>query len=469
LLAGGLGIIAAYWAKSVLVSLLPPNIVVHLDFSIDARVLLYTLGLAVVATLLFGLVPALQASRTDRMAVLKDRTGAPTGSARWYGVRGGLVMVQVALSLVALVGAGLFIHSLSNAQKIDPGFEVKHELVMFLDLAPEHYPQAEAENFYRDVVQRLDSLPMVAAASLSDTPPLGGGLERTTFPDGVDTSDPRNGKLTPVEAVAPGFFEAAGVPLLRGRAFTEQDNASGQEVAIVNEAAADTFWPGQDPLGKRLHFLGETWVVTVVGEVKTVKYVSLGEPPQPAIYFPLKQHYSAFVTLFVRTKGDPMQAIASVRSTVHSMIPSVPLLRVETVGQVLVDSLTPPKIGAELLGAFGFVALATIGTYGVMSYSVNQRSQEIGIRITLGAQPRDVVRLILANGMAMVAVGIAFGLGFSVLLARGMNQLLYGIGSFDAPSFLITAAILVLVALAACYVPARRAMRVDPIIALRYE
>jgi predicted permease len=471
LAAGALGIIAAFWAKSVLLTFFPPGIVRRLDFSIDARVLLYTLGLAAAATLLFGLVPALQASRTDRMGALKDRTGAPTGSTHWYGLRGALVMVQVALSLVALVGAGLFIHSLSNAQKIDPGFEVKHELVMFLNLAPEHYQQADAENFYRDVVQRLDTLPMVAGASLSDTPPLGGGLERTTFTDGVDTSDPRNGKLTPVEAVAPGFFQAAGIPLLSGRTFTEQDDATTEDVAIVNQAAAETFWPGQDPIGKRLHFLSETWVVTVVGEVKTVKYGSLGEPPQAAVYFPLKQHYSAFVTLYVRAKGDPTQAIAGVRDTVHSMIPSVPLLRVQTMDQVLVDSLTAPKIGAELLGAFGLIALvlAAIGTYGVMSYSVNQRSQEIGIRVTLGAQPSDVVRLILGNGMAMVAVGIAFGLGFSVLLARGMNQLLYGIGAFDAPSFFITAAILVIVALGACYIPARRAMRVDPIVALRYE
>lgn len=471
LLAGALGVLAAFWAKSVLVSFLPADVVAHLDFSIDGRVLLYTLAMAVIATLLFGLVPALQASRTDRMAALKDRTGAPTGSARWYGLRGALVMVQVALSLVALVGAGLFIHSLSNAQKIDPGFEVKHELVASIDLAPEHYQQPQAENFYRDVVQRLDTLPMVAAASLSDTAPFSGSLQRTTFTDGVDATDPRNGKLTPVEAVEPGFFDAANIALLRGRTFTDQDDATTQDVAIVNQAAAETFWPGQDPLGKRLHFLGETWVVNVVGEVKTTKYISLGEPPQPAIYFPLKQHYSSAVTLYVRTKGDPTKAMASVRNTVHSMIPAVPLLRVETMGQLLVESLTAPKIGAELLGAFGLIALvlAAIGTYGVMSYSVTQRSQEIGIRITLGAQPTDVVRLILGSGMAMVAVGIAFGLGFSVLLARGMNQLLYGIGSFDAPSFLITAAILVLVALAACYVPARRAMRVDPIIALRYE
>jgi len=471
LIAGALGILFAYWGKSVLVSLLPNGLVRHLDFSLDGRVLVYALGLALIATILFGLVPALQASKPDRMASLKDRTGAPTGSTRWYGLRGMLVMIQVALSLVALVGAGLFIHSLRNAQQINPGFEVKHELVMFVNLAAEHYAQPQAEAFYRDVVARLDALPMVAAASMADTPPFSGGLERTTFTDGVDTSDPRNGKLTPVIAVAPGYFPAAGIMLLRGRDFTDSDDASNAMVAVVNQALADSFWAGQDPLGKHLHFLGEAWDVTVIGEVNTVKYATLGEPPQAIVYMPLKQHYSPAVVLYVRTKGDPTKALPSVRNAVQSLIPSVPLLRVQTVGQVLVQSLTAPRIGAELLGTFGLLALvlAAIGTYGVMSYSVSQRTHEIGVRMALGAQRRDVLRLILANGLAMVAAGVAVGLGLSTLLARSMSALLYGIGIFDAPSFLITAVLLIAVAMAACWIPAWRAMRVDPMEALRYE
>jgi len=471
LIAGILGIAAAYWGKSVLVPLIPPQLAANLDFTIDTRVFVYTFGLAILATLLFGLVPALQGSRMDRMAALKDRTGAPTGSARWYGLRGVLVMIQVALSLIALVGAGLFIHSLNNAQKIDPGFEVKREMIMFVNLAAEQYQQPQAEQFYKDVVQRLRELPMVQDASISDTPPLGGGLARTTFTDGVDTNDARNGKLTPIVAPAPGFFSAAGITLLRGRDFTEQDDAKGAMVAVVNRAAADGFWPGQDPLGKHLHFLGEPWDVTVVGEVNTAKYLTLGEPPQAVVYMPLKQHYSPFVTLFVQTKADPAQTIGSVREAVHSMIPSVPLLRVQTMSQVLVNSLSAPRMGAELLGTFGLLALllAAIGTYGVMSYSVSQRSQEIGIRMTLGAQRGHVLRLILGGGLAMVCVGVAAGLIASSLLARSMSSLLFGIGMFDAPSFLLTAALLIGVAMAACYLPARRAMAVDPLVALRYE
>jgi predicted permease len=471
LVASTLGILLAYWGKTALVSLLPPFFARNLNLKLDGRVLLYTLVLAFAATILFGLIPALQASKADRMAALKDRTGAPTGSARWYGLRGILVMVQVALSLVALAGAGLFIHSLRNAQQVDPGFEVKHELVMSVDLGAEKYAQPQAEAFYRDVVERLRALPLVAGASIADSGPFSGGFQRTTFTDGVDSTDPRNGRLTPVVAVAPSFFSTAGITLLSGRDFDEQDDAKGAMVAVVNRAMAESFWPGQDPLGKHVHFLGETWDVTVVGEVNTVKYSTLGEPPQAIVYMPLKQHYSPFVSLYVRTNGDPAKALGTVRSTVQSLIPTIPLARVQTVGQVLLQSLTAPRIGAELLGTFGLMALilAAIGTYGVMSYSVSQRTPEIGIRMTLGAQQGDVLRLILAGGLAMVLVGVAFGLGFSALLSRSMSSLLFGIGAFDAPSFLAVAALLILVAMAACWIPARRATHVDPMVALRYE
>jgi predicted permease len=470
LLASVLGIFCAYWGRSLLLSLLPGGFP-QLDFSIDGRVLLYTLGLALVATVLFGLIPAWQASRSDSVASLKDRTGAPTGSARWYGLRGILVMVQVALSLIALVGAGLFIHSLRNAQQIDPGFEVKHELVMFVNLGAEHYPQAQAEQFYQNVVERLKGLPMIANASISDTPPMGGGLARTTFTDGVDITDPRNGKLTPVVAVASGYFETAGVTLLRGRDFTDADTPQSQMVAVVNRAFADVMYPGQEVLGKHIHFLGETWDIAIVGEVNTVKYSSLGEPPQPLVYLALKQQYSPAVTIFVRTKNAPAADMATVRAAVKEVAPNLPLLRTQTMQQRIVNSLVFPKVAAQLLGTFGFLALilAAIGTYGVMAYSVNQRTQEIGIRMALGAQRGDVMRLILSSGMSMVVGGVVVGMGISVLFARSMSSLLFNIGSFDPASFLTTAALLILVALAACWIPARRAMRVDPIVALRYE
>ncbi|HEV2388859.1 MAG TPA: ABC transporter permease [Candidatus Acidoferrales bacterium] len=471
LTAGALGIVCAYWGRALLLRLLPPGLVARLDFSLDTRVFLFTLVLSLAATALFGLMPAVRATASQRIASLKDRTDLPTGSQRWYGLRGALVMAQVALSLIALVAAGLFVHSLRNARQIDPGFEVNHELLMFLNPGAEHYDQARAEQLYRQLVERLNGLPMVAGASLADAAPFAGGLARTTFPGSVDTSDPRNGKLTPVIAVEPAFFATSGITLIRGRGFTDQDDAQSAMVAVVNRALVDQMWPGQDALGKHLHFLLTNWDVRVVGIVNTVKYATLGEPPQPIVYFPLKQHYSPMVTVYVRTKGDPGAAIPTVRSAVQAVAPDLPLRNVQTGPQLLDQSLTAPRLGAELLGAFGLLALllASIGTYGVVSYSVSQRTQEIGIRMALGAQPTGILRLILESGMAMVVVGVAAGLGLSTLLAHSMNSLLYGIGAFDPPSFLGTAALLIAVALAACWIPARRAASVDPVIALRHE
>ena len=471
LVAGGLGILCAFWAKKLILGLIPQNAVPQdLNFNLDGRVMLFTFGLAIVSTLLFGMMPAWQSSRADRLAALRDRTDAPTGSTRWYGLRGALVMLQVALSLIALMGAGLFIHSLKNAQDIDPGFEVKHELVLRLNLGPEGYTQARAEQFYDDVVDRVKAAPMVADAGIADTGPFQANIARTTFLEGADRADPRNGHTTPVTEVKPGFFAASGMTLVKGRDFTDHDDANSTMVAIVNQAFVNKNWPGQDPIGKHLYMLLTTWDLHVVGVVNTVKYQTLGEEPQPIIYLPLKQHYMPLVALWVRTKGDPAAAAASVRDAVHGMDKALQL-RDRTVSSFLDDTLAPARVGAELLGTFGFLALAlaAIGTYGVMSYSVNQRTQEIGIRMALGAGKGDVLRLILGGGMAMVMVGIVAGLAVSTLLTRSMNTLLFGIGLFDPASFFGTAVILVAVALLACWLPARRAARVDPMVALRYE
>lgn len=470
--AGVLGVCCAFGAKRLITSLLPADALpASADLSVDGRVLLFTLGLSLLATALFGLMPALQSSRSDRLASLRDRTDAPTGSTRWYGLRGLLVMFQVALSLVALIGAGLFIHSLKNAQQIDPGFDVKHVLSMFVNLGAERYSQPKAEQFFQDLTERLRTLPMVAGASFADAPPLGlSAIQRTTFTDS-DTTDPRKGKPTVVVVVPPGFFSTAGMTLIRGRDFTDQDTAQSPMVALVNDAAAQQFWPNQDPLGRHLHFMLQTWDVSVVGVVNTVKFQTLGEPPRPAIYFAFKQQFAPAMNLWIRTKGDPRAALANVRSTVQSMDASLPIRRVFTGDDLLDQSLSAPRLGAELLGGFGFLALvlAAMGTYGVMSYSVSQCRQEIGIRMALGAQRQDVLRLIVGGGMAMVWIGIAVGCGLSLLLARSISTLLYGVGVFDAASFFGTAVLLTITALAACLIPAQRAARVDPVVALRYE
>jgi predicted permease len=474
LLAAVFGILFAYWARPAVLWLLPsgPGTPANrYDISLDYHVLGFTLGLSLLATIIFGLVPALQASSPDRISALRDRTDAPSGGGRWYGLRGALVMTQVAFSLIALIGAGLFVHSLRNAQEVDPGFDVNHTIVFGLNTTAQKYSQAQAEQFYKDVRERVGALPGVAAVGESDTFPLSGGLQRTTFKDGVDYSDPRNGKLTPVDAVAPGYFSGAGITMLRGRDFTDHDDANSQLVAVINQALADRLYSGQDPVGKHLHFFQETWDVEIIGLVRTVKYATLGEPSQPIVYFALKQQFSPFVALNVRATGDPNAALPSIRAAVQALDPKMQLQFVSTVQTIVDQDLSGAKLGAELLAAFGLLALvlAAVGTYGVMSYTVSQRTQEIGIRMALGAQPGDVSKLIVGNGMAMVVAGTIAGLIVSAVLSRFVSNLLYGIGNFDWLAFVVTSGLLLGVALIACLVPARRAMLVDPIIALRHE
>jgi len=473
LIAGGFGILTASWLKNLIVSLIPNGLPGNVDTSLDVRVLVFAVLLAVAASVLFGLAPALQASNPNQMVALRDRTDNPAGATRWYGLRGILVMIQVALSLIALVGAGLFIHSLKNAQNMDPGFETKHSFVMGLSPDSQKYTQGRGEQYYQAVLEQVRALPMVTSVALSDTAPFNGNISRTTFPEGVDQNDPENGTLTPIFNVSPGYFSAEGIPMLSGRDFDLHDDANSHMVAVVNQAFVEQNWPGpiDRAIGKHLHFLSQTWDVQVIGIVKTVKYLTLGEPPQAIVYMPLKQHYFGNVALFVRTNVEPSAAISIVRDTVQPLDRAMPLANVRTVQQLLDQSLVAPRVGAELLGAFGLLALllAAIGTYGVMSYSVSQRTQEIGIRMALGAQSSDVLMLILGSGFAMILAGIVVGLVFSMILTRSMNTLLFGIGMFDPISFFGTAGILVLVAMFACFLPARRAMRVDPLIALRYE
>jgi predicted permease len=381
------------------------------------------------------------------------------------------VSVQVALSMIALSSAGLFIHSLRNVARVAPGFETQNEAVMLLDLDVQHYSQLRAEEFYRNVIERLRGLPTVGNASLADVSPLKGSFLRTTFTDNVDRSDPANGKLNGIINVEPGFFAAAGIPFLRGRDFSEFDDPRGRMVAVVNETAAQRMWSGEDPLGKQLHFLLETWDVEVVGVVKTAKWESLSEEPQPIIYFPLKQHYTPFVCLYIRTNANPNTVLPSVLAIVRSLDSKIEPAHVRTGEQILDESLTTRRIGAELLGAFGALALilALIGIYGVMAYSVSQRTQEVGIRMALGAQPGDVFKLLIGRGMVLSASGMVAGLVAALLLTRVLSSLLFGVSPHDPITFGGVTMLLGLVALLACYVPARRATRIDPMVALRYE
>jgi len=477
-LAGVLGLLVAYWARDLLWSLRPPFLAqngVQLDLTFDARVLLFTLGLSVVTGLVFGLVPALQASRTDLVNTLKERTAQSRGLYRLFGVRNILVMAQVALSMLALIGSGLFLRSLWKAQQIDPGFNTQNLMIVNFDLGTQGYDQPRGLEFYRRLSERLNALPMVQAAGVSSSAPFAGGFQRTVFPQGVDNTDRRNGALTPFNSVDTGYLEAMGIPILRGRNFTAADREGAPLVAIVNEAMVRRFWPNEEALGRRFTVFGESWVFEVAGIARNSKYLTLGEAPQPIVYVPIEQIYVPAVTLHVRTKGDPAAVIGTIRAEVQAQDRNLPLTGVNTMQETLAQVLWAPKMGAGMLGLFGLLALflASLGIYGVMSYSVTQRRHEIGIRMALGAQASDVMGLVLRQGLIIVGAGLIAGLGLGAALtglARNqMSQILFGVDSMDPVTFGGTAVILASVALIASYLPARRATRVDPMVALHYE
>jgi len=466
-----IAILFAKWARPALFWLLPGGRPRNLDVSLDLRVFAFTLGLSLLSTILFGLVPAIQVSNPKRVSALHDRTGAPSGSNRWYGLRNVLVMTQVAFSLIALISAALFIHSLRNAREVDPGFDVAHSMVILIDTTAERYTQARAEQFYTQVTERVRALPGVAGTSLVDNRPLSGGLGTIAFKENVDASDERNGEPTGLVRVAPGYFSAAEISMLRGRDFTEHDDADSQKVLVVNQALADIFWQNQDPIGKQVRFYKRPWVFSVVGVVRTVKSISLGEPPQPVVFMPLKQLFNPQVWLWTRSSENVNGTLPTVRAAVQSLDPTMQLTFVSTVQKLVDNNLTGARLGAELLTAFGLLALilAAVGTCGVTYYAVSQRTHEIGVRMALGARREDVLRLILGSAMAAVIGGVGAGLLASIFLARSVSGLLYGIGMFDPLAFGATSALLIVVALIACLFPAVRAMRVDPIVALRYE
>jgi putative ABC transport system permease protein len=472
LAGGGAGLAISIGFRSALLAFRPPFLNPgDIDLTMDPRVLVFTMVLALGTAFAFGMLPAWQAIRFSLNDTLKEGGGRSGSGGGRHTVRNGLIVVEVALSMIALVGSGLFLSSLHNAQQIDPGFETKNLLVMSFDLGAQNYTEAQGRGFHRRLMERLRAIPQVVDASVASNAPLGGGFARTVFPEGVDPTDKRNGILTLVNQVDTEYFKTSGTSILHGRAFADTDQEGAPLVAVVNQAFADKFFPGQDAIGRRFRCWGETWILEIVGVARTAKQVTLGEEPAPAFYLPMLQQYSPGVTLHVRTSGDPMAVMTTVRSTVQELDKQLPLVQVQTISQLLDGALWPARFGAMLLLVFGLLALtlAAIGIYGVMSYSVQQRQQELGIRIALGAQKRDVLRLVLGQGLWLAGVGALVGLVAAFLMARAVSALLFGVNALDPVTFTGVPVVLISVALVACYVPARRATRVDPIIALRYE
>jgi predicted permease len=472
LLGAAVGLVLAYWGRNVLWSYRPSFIEQHdIDLSLDSHVLLFTLGIALLTGALFGAVPAIKASAPNLADTLK--AGGRGNSVGWRSnpVRSLLVVFETALALVALVGAGLFIRSQQNAQHIDPGFESEKLFMMAFDLGALHYNEGRAQQFYRSAVERAMASPGVEAATAASNFPIGGGFARTVFPEGQDEASGYRGTLTTTNAISPGFFHTLHIPVAQGRIFTDSDRRDTVLVAIANEAMAKHFWPNEDAVGKRFHFFGDPNLRQIVGVVKDTVVNQIGEAPQPVAYLPLTQEYSPFVTLQVRTTGNPEVALATVRGAVQSLDSNLAITNVQTIREIMNQGLWAPRMGAALLTLFGGLALilAGVGVYGVLSYSVNQQRHEIGIRRALGAQGTDVLRLVVGQGLRLAVAGLVLGLLMAVLFARLLASLLFGVSATDPWTFLGVAGVLLLVALFACYVPARRATTVDPLVALRYE
>ncbi len=474
-LGAGLGLLLAYWLLDTLRAAdLPLPVPVDDSLSLDGRVLGFTAILAVATGLLFGVAPALQASKPDVVPVLKNElVPSPSGQRGVFGglsFRQVLVISQVAASMIALVAAGLFVRSLRNAQAVETGFETKGVLVMNFNLGREGYTPERGQMFYHQIVERVSGLPGVQRASVAQSAPLAGGLLRSVFPEGVDTTT-RDRILVRVNAVSPGYLDTIGVPLVRGRDFTTADTATSPRVVIINEQMAQQFWPGEDALGKRFRFPDEDFT-TIIGIARNAKYTGVDEEPIPFIYEALKQRYTPAATLHARAAADAASLASAVRREVQSLDPTLSVFNIRTLEDQVSDSLQPLRINMILLTTFGVLALvlAAVGLYGVANYAVTQRTREIGVRMALGARPSAVLRLVLAQGLTLVVIGLAIGVGLAYVVTGVIpRDLLPGVSARDPWTFAGTAALLGTVALLASYLPARRATRIDPLVALRTE
>lgn len=473
-LGGAAGLLVAYWTLSALTGARLPLPLPTNDIAIDGRVLAFTVVLSIVTGIVFGLAPALQASRADVVPTLKNEMVPSAGSRRglraYLSLRQGLVIAQVALSLISLIAAGLFLRSLRHQQQIDPGFQTTNVLITNLNLAPAGYKPDRGQVFYDQLVQRASTLPGVLHAAIASGPPLAGGLARSVFPEGADTTT-RNRVLVQVNAIGVGYFDTMGIPLMKGRDFTRADTAQTPRVVVINQTMAQRFWPNEDAIGKRFKFFGDQDYSTVIGIAKDSKYNAIAETPIPYIYEGFTQRYSAAATLHVRTAGDAGSAAGSVRQLVQQLDPSVPVFNVRTLEEQVSTSLQPLRMNVVLLAIFGALALllASIGLYGVTNYSVAQRTREIGVRMALGADPRSVLSLVLGHGMLLVVLGLAVGLIVSLLGAGVLSALVVGVSPRDPVTFGGTALALAAVALLANYIPAYKATRIDPLVALRTD
>jgi predicted permease len=474
-LGGALGLAVAWAGKTALWALRPAgmaNSSVNLAF--NGRVLAFTCVVALVTALLFGLAPALRIARADWGEALKSGSRGSSVLAGKTRLRSVLVVVEVALAVVVLACAGLFAHSFERALSLDVGFNPHNLATMSFTLGSRQYTPGQGQQFYQQVLDRVSALPGVSGATVSSNGLFGGGFGRTVYREGEQPAPGETGKhgnMTLTNIVAANYFHVLRIPLLKGRLFTTTDRQGTLPVALANQAMAEQLWPGQDPIGKRFSFYGDPRLIQVVGVVGNTVVGQVGGPPRPEVYQPLLQNYSPGVTVIARSSVPVERVIAAVRNTIQSLDPNLAITNVRTAQDEIRQGLWAPRMGAGLLGLFALLALvlAAVGLYGVLAYSVSQRTGEIGLRMALGATPADIFRLILTQGGRMAVVGLAVGLAGAFAAGHVVASLLVGVGGSDPLTFGAVVVVLGVVALVACYVPALRATRVAPVTALRYE
>ena len=476
------GLFLAYWINQLLMAFkppFPPPFTFTLDLSFDIRTFAFTFLLAVATGVIFGLIPALQASRPDVLPALKDESNAESPRVRWLNLRNALVVTQVALSLALLISTGLFLRTLRYARQIDLGFKPDQVLEVSFNLKLQGYNEAKGREFYQRIVERLERLPGVQTASVTNLLPLGFmWLSTPVMPE--DREVPPDERVFAGDiSVGSQYFETIGTPLLRGRNFTAQDTIKSPQVAIVSEKLARTLWPEiKEPgeaLGKRLR-VGRSDLISceVIGVAKDSRnniFNRLDREPESTIYRPFAQNYSARASLIVRTEGDPRGLISTVRREVAVLDENLPPQNLQPLSETVGLASWSARTGAAVLGVFGLLGLvlAAIGIYGVMSYSVSRRTREIGLRMAVGAETRDVIKLIVKQGMGLTLIGAVIGVMLAVAVTRLLASLLYGVTATDPATFAGVVLFVIGVAVVACYLPARRATKVDPMMALRCE
>jgi putative ABC transport system permease protein len=468
---GAIGLVAAMWGVGLLESTLPPNLLPVPDIGVDRTVVLFALAVTVVTGIVFGLAPAWHSAKIDVNTALKEAGRSASGGVRPI-FRKGLAGAELALATVLLVGAALLVRSLLELQRVPLGFDPNGVLAFQISLPPTKYDGVKRVMFYRELGAMLKALPGVKNAGVSSGIPFGVG-NYTTSP----VSAPGRSALPPDTSVpvdwrtaGPGYFETVRIPILRGRDFTDSDTASAPPVMIVSRATARTFWGDDDPIGRIVRRVADRKDFTVIGVVGDIRSTTLNRE-SPALYYSAGDRTWPLMDIVVRPAGDSASVLAAIRQKVRTIDPELPLSNVRPMTEWVATSAAQPRLNATLLGVFACVALlvAAIGTYGVLAYSVSQRTKELGLRMALGADRAGVLRLVVREGMTVGLVGILAGVAAAIAMSRVLSALVFGVSVWDPSTYLAVSAVLALVALASCVVPAVRASRVDPMTALRLD